>query len=266
MIGRLNAAALPWPVMSRAVRIAAMVVSVALPAVATAGAPAQSWNGYRWGRTGPVTIAVGSDYSAAWKPFVATAIGQWNVATNVDYAAVAGRSAPAACAAVYGTIQVCSGNYGRTNWVGYTNVATSNGYIVQATIRLNDYYFSQSRYNTAAWRAETICQELGNALGLQDSDHNTGNANTGSCMDYSRDPSGTFRTNGTLANIRPSASDLKNLNAIYAVPGGKQVGGTSTRGFASPNGAVPEPASWALMVAGFGLVGTAARRQRTVIA
>ena len=31
-------------------------------------------------------------------------------------------------------------------------------------------------------------------------------------------------------------------------------------------GAVPEPASWAMMIAGFGLVGAAARRRRTVIA
>lgn len=32
----------------------------------------------------------------------------------------------------------------------------------------------------------------------------------------------------------------------------------------NPNGAVPEPAAWALMIAGFGMVGTAARRRRTI--
>jgi hypothetical protein len=30
--------------------------------------------------------------------------------------------------------------------------------------------------------------------------------------------------------------------------------------------AVPEPASWAMLIAGFGLVGAAARRRRTVVA
>ena len=34
----------------------------------------------------------------------------------------------------------------------------------------------------------------------------------------------------------------------------------------APVGGVPEPASWALMVAGFGIVGTAARRRRRVLA
>lgn len=33
----------------------------------------------------------------------------------------------------------------------------------------------------------------------------------------------------------------------------------------TPSAAVPEPASWAMMIAGFGLVGAAARRRRTVI-
>jgi PEP-CTERM motif len=35
---------------------------------------------------------------------------------------------------------------------------------------------------------------------------------------------------------------------------------------AQPIGAVPEPASWALMIAGFGLVGGVMRRRRTVVA
>jgi hypothetical protein len=30
-------------------------------------------------------------------------------------------------------------------------------------------------------------------------------------------------------------------------------------------GAVPEPATWAMMIAGFGLIGVAARRQRRAI-
>jgi hypothetical protein len=31
------------------------------------------------------------------------------------------------------------------------------------------------------------------------------------------------------------------------------------------NGAVPEPASWAMMIGGFGMVGAAMRRRRTAI-
>lgn len=35
---------------------------------------------------------------------------------------------------------------------------------------------------------------------------------------------------------------------------------------AGPGGAVPEPASWAMLIAGFGLVGAAARRRRAAVA
>lgn len=37
-------------------------------------------------------------------------------------------------------------------------------------------------------------------------------------------------------------------------------------GFISASVSVPEPASWAMMIAGFGLVGAAARRRRTIVA
>jgi hypothetical protein len=34
----------------------------------------------------------------------------------------------------------------------------------------------------------------------------------------------------------------------------------------APNGVVPEPATWAMLIAGFGMVGTAMRRRRTAVA
>lgn len=39
-----------------------------------------------------------------------------------------------------------------------------------------------------------------------------------------------------------------------------------TNGAGSVVGGVPEPTTWALLVGGFGLVGVAARRRRTVVA
>nr|WP_295662548.1 PEPxxWA-CTERM sorting domain-containing protein [Polymorphobacter sp.] len=239
--------------------VARTALAAALVAPAAGSAiPTQSWNGYRWGRTGAIVINVGDNYGAVWKPFTTKAMAQWSVAPAISMASTAG-STTSACNMVYGTIQMCSGNYGATGWLGYTNVQTSSGYIVMATIRLNDYYFSQPKYDTAAWRAETACQELGNALGLQDSDHVTTNANTGSCMDYTNSPTGGGNY-GTLENLQPSSSDMKNLNAIYAQPGGRQVVGTGKYG--SANAAVPEPAAWTLMIVGFGLAGGIARRQR----
>lgn len=46
--------------------------------------------------------------------------------------------------------------------------------------------------------------------------------------------------------------------------GGGWVAGTITGGL--PTGGVPEPASWALMIAGFGLMGAALRRRKPAIA
>ncbi len=255
MTGRPTGAAWARRMIFRARCLTAMMVLV-MPAAATAF-PTQSWNGYRWGRAGLLTVVVGDDYDPSWSTYVAAAMRQWNVAVNLDFKSVDGLSSPGSCAAVYGTIQLCSADYGRTGWVGHTDVATSGGYIVQATIRLNAYYFNQAHYDTAAWRAETVCQEFGNAVGLQDSDHNTRNANTGSCMDYTADPSGKRGTNGSLANTAPSASDLVNLNAIYALPGGRPL----ATGFSSANAAVPEPDGWTLMIMGFGLIGMVVRHR-----
>jgi hypothetical protein len=50
---------------------------------------------------------------------------------------------------------------------------------------------------------------------------------------------------------------------FYQVGGGGYESDNHTVGFFTrPGGAIPEPATWALMIAGFGLVGAAARRRR----
>jgi hypothetical protein len=170
-----------------------------------------------------------------------------------------------ACTPFYGTVQVCSGNYGATGWAGYTQVWTSGTSIYQATIKLNDYYFSKPQYNNAAFRQQVACQEMGNALGLDDSDHNFGNLNLGSCMDYTNDPSGKKGSNGTKANTTVSWSDFSHLDAIYAKKDSTQLvytkPGTWGNAQAVP-GAVPEPGSWTMMIAGFGALGLSMRRTR----
>lgn len=249
----------------RAMCVALAALAAVTPSVAAA-ALTQSWNGWRWARSDALVIQVGNNFSSDWSPFVTTAITQWNAATNIDYSLVAGRTSAATCGAVYGTIQLCSGNYGKSGYLGYTYVWTSNNYIVQATIKLNTYYFNQAKYNTDAWKAETVCQELGNALGLADIDRNFSNLNVGSCTDYTNDPSGKLGTNGVLANIAPSANDLTNLNAIYATTGGTQLATTRPGGGGNAMAAVPEPASWAMLVTGFGAIGAAQRRRKAMVA
>jgi hypothetical protein len=236
-------------------------------APASATALTQSWNGWHWSRTGALNIKVGMNVSAAWKPYVQTAATAWSATPNIDYILTSGKTNASSCSAVFGTLQICSGNYGATGWLGYTKAWTSGTQIVQATIQLNDYYFSQARYNTVAFRSYIACQEMGNALGLQDSNRVYSDANSGSCMDYTNDASGKLGTNGKKANTAPSKSDMTNLARIYATPDKTQLAQTrvtavSGNAFAAP---VPEPASWALMLGGFGLTGMMLRRRRQFV-
>ena len=239
----------------------ALAMLAAVPAEAL---PTQSWNGYHWAHTGNLAIMVGNNTSAKWAPYLATAESVWSADKYIDFLPTAGMTSASSCAGIYGTIQVCSGNYGATGWSGWTTVYTSGTSIYQATIKLNDYYFNQARYNNAAYFQQVICQELGNSLGLNDSDHTYTNINTGSCMDYTNDPSGTKGTNGTLANTAPSVTDVTNLDGIYRILDTTQLVFTkpATSGNAQAAGSVPEPGSWSMMLVGFGALGLAMRRRR----
>jgi len=243
--------------------LAASAIGALSPAQATL--LPQSWNGYHWAHTGNLAIMIGNNASAAWAPYLTAAETKWSADKYIDYLPMAGRTTARSCRAVYGTVQVCSGNYGATGWLGYTQVWTAGTQITQATIKLNDYYFSQARYNTAAFRQQVACQEMGNALGLQDLDRIYTNLNAGTCMDYTNDPTGTKGTNGTLANTTASATDFSRLDAIYAVKDSTQI--IFTKPHVSGNAqavaaAVPEPASWMTMIAGFLGLGLSLRRSR----
>ena len=241
--------------------------------------PKQSWNGYHWARTGTLVVGLGDNVGAAWDGYIRTAATQWSAAKNIDFAVVAGQTPGATCNAVYGGVQVCSGNYGATGWLGYTSVWSGGGFLVMATIRLNEYYFGKAAYNTAAWRSMVACQEMGHSLGLDHTNEIKTNPNTGSCMDYTNDPSGTRGTNGTLANTKPNAVDFAALAGIYAKPDATQLDYTKPTWFAGHaldiNGndsevsfsLVPEPGTWAMLLAGFGFIGTSLRRRpRAVLA
>ena len=229
----------------------------------------QSWNGYHWAHTGNLAIMIGNNASATWAPYLKAAEAKWSTDKYIDYVPTAGMTSARSCGSVYGTVQVCSGNYGATGWLGYTQVWTSGTQITSATIRLNDYYFSQTRYNVAAFRQQVACQEMGNALGLDDLDHSFTNTNAGTCMDYTNDPSGTKGTNGKLANTTTDATDIRRLDAIYAVKDSTQLVYTKPGMFGNAlavPGAVPEPASWMTMMAGFLGLGLSLRRSRKAAA
>ena len=72
---------------------------------------------------------------------------------------------------------------------------------------MNDTYFSTTTYNKPAWKQLVVCQEVGHIFGLDHQDENMSNANLGTCMDYTSDPS---------TNQHPNTHDYDMLETIYA--------------------------------------------------
>ena len=249
-------------------RLKVLTAAILGAALTFGGGPAGAATYLEWAGDSALTIKLSNNATGEGDRYVDTTAAMWSKVDNLDLDLVAGTTG--SCSVGMYSIQLCSGDFGRTGWLGYANWWTSSGRIVAATIKLNDYYFSQKKYDTAAWRQMAVCHEIGHTLGLVHRDDNPNNANIGSCLDFSADPSGTRGTNGTIANTRPGGYDIGRLDGMYADRGGKNVrtalATVASEGVIDGSGgeglaAVPEPATWTLMIAGFGAVGMAMRRR-----
>jgi hypothetical protein len=228
-----------------------------LVAAAVAGAtllvpvPAQanhSWGGYHWARTSnPFTVKLGNNVtSQAWNSSLSTASTDWSKSTVLDTAIVAGGTNPKNCRGTTGRVEVCNSTYGNTGWLGVASISITGGtHITKGTVKLNDTYFNTPTYNTTAWRNLVTCQEIGHTFGLAHQDENFNNANLGTCMDYTNDPS---------TNQHPNAHDYEELVTIYS-----HLDSTTTVGAALPGasgaagaagGAGADSAGWGRAVEG----------------
>lgn len=182
-----------------------IVLSAAiLPAQASAD---HSWDGLHWARTtSSFTLKMGSNLSAAWKPYAVSAARDWSLSQVVDVAIVAGKTTARVCNPRLGRVELCSAKYGVNGWMGLTSVWTNGEHITQATLKVNDSYFSQPAYNTPAWRNLVMCHEMGHTLGLDHQDEDFYNTPLGTCLDYSSDP---------VPNQHPNQADYDQLIAIY---------------------------------------------------
>ncbi len=186
----------------------ALGVGVAIAAIAAPAAANHSWGTYHWARTAnPLTVQVGDNVDSRWDASLQGAVVDWNKSTVIESPLVAGSTNPKNCKGVAGTIQVCNSSYGRTGWLGIASISITGGtHITQGTVKLNDTYFNSATYNTPAWRNMVTCQEIGHTYGLDHQDENFNNANLGTCMDYTNDPS---------TNQHPNAHDYDQLLTIY---------------------------------------------------
>lgn len=179
---------------------------VALTAISSAN---HSWNGYHWARTAnPFTLKLGDNVDSTWDPILATTSSDWSQSTVLDTTIVAGGTSPRSCRPTNGQVEVCNARYGNTGWLGVAQIWITGGvHITQGTVKLNDYYFDQPKYNSTAWRNLVSCQEVGHTLGLDHQDTNFDNPNLGTCMDYTNDPS---------TNQHPNNHDYDELVTIYS--------------------------------------------------
>jgi hypothetical protein len=201
--------------------VAAIAVSLLAPGLASAN---HSWGGYHWARTAnPFTLQLGDNVTSAWDGYLATTSSDWTQSSVLNTTIVAGASKGRTCKGTTGRVEVCNGAYGNNGWLGIASISITGGvHITKGTVRLNDTYFNTAAYNTAAWRNLVMCQEVGHTFGLDHQDENFTNANLGTCMDYTNNPS---------SNQHPNAHDYAQLESIYA-----HLDSTTTVGAATPGG------------------------------
>ena len=193
-----------------------VVLMLALVAFPTSASANHSWGKYHWARTSnPFTLKVGDNVNSTWDTYLNGAISDWNPSTVLDLSKVTGSTSGSTCAPTSGRIEVCNAAYGTTGWLGIAQIWTTRGsHIVQATTKVNDTYFNQAQYNTAAWRRLVMCQEIAHDFGLAHQDENFNNVNLGTCMDYTNDPDGGGAYGPS--NEHPNAHDFEQLVTIYS--------------------------------------------------
>ncbi|HEY4523559.1 MAG TPA: hypothetical protein VJK04_01650 [Candidatus Paceibacterota bacterium] len=197
------------------VRVIAIAVVILATGVITGIAYANhSWGGYHWARTSnPFTLKLGDNVSVVWDNHLASSSMDWSISSVLDTAIVSGNTSatkgkktPKNCVPTSGRVEVCDSNYGSNGWLGVAQIWVSGLHITKGTVKLNDTYFNTATYNTPAWRKLVMCQEVGHTLGLDHQDEDFNNANLGTCMDYTNDPS---------TNQHPNQHDYDQLVTIY---------------------------------------------------
>lgn len=214
--------------------VTAFTVVVTVVALQTPSLANHSWNGYHWARqSNPFTVDLGDNLTSNWKSHLATAASDWSQSTVLDSLVAAGESNKRNCRPSSGRVEVCNAAYGNNGWLGVAQIWVSGSHITQGTVKMNDTYFNTAAYNTSAWRQLVMCQEVGHTFGLDHQDENFNNANLGTCMDYTNDPS---------TNQHPNKHDYDELVTIYS-----HLDSTTTIGNVAPGSsaaALDNPSEW----------------------
>lgn len=222
-----------------------LVLAIAIPLSAGAS---HAWGNYHWPRSSnPIALEVGNNVSGAWGGHLEAAVADWDESSVLDLTVAAGQ-AKGNCKGTNGRMEVCAKAYGFNGWLGVAQIWASGEHITQAVAKMNDSYFDLAPYNTPEWRRMVMCQEIGHDFGLDHQDEDFNNANLGTCMDYTSDPS---------SNQQPNMHDYQQLEAIYAHldgGGGGNGGNCNPRnpncsgGNGVPSSGLDHPSDWGQIV------------------
>ncbi|MGE5829679.1 MAG: hypothetical protein ACM30G_15165 [Micromonosporaceae bacterium] len=201
-----------------------------------------AWNSYHWARTAnPFTVELDDNVTSAWDSYLNTASSDWTQSSVINTIVLQGSFGNTNCRPQTSHVEVCNSTYGNNGWLGIAQIWVSGNHITQGSTKLNDTYFNTAQYNTPAWRRLVMCQEVGHTFGLAHQDENFNNANLGSCMDYTSNPS------GPPSNEHPNAHDYDQLVSIYSHLDSTN---TTAPGFGGVGEVGNSPSSWGHLVSG----------------
>jgi PEP-CTERM motif len=175
-----------------------------------------------------------------------------------------------------------SGGNGTTNWTGWTftidNLANlSSGSVTAA--RLVSFGFDVApnvadASATGMFDLKSIGSSISNGINVEvcfrDTGGNCAGGGGGGLSIGQAIPNGAFPNNTFTLLFQQAQSAIQldrfvvryqGINTVGGLNGGSGVGIVGD-GPIDPNGTVPEPSSWAMLIAGFGLVGAVARRRK----
>lgn len=202
----------------------ALIVTVTYGTIVLAD---HAWGNYHWERSSnPVELTLGDNFkTSAWDSAYHMAVSDWNQSAVLSLTPVAGGTSPRRCKPANGKIEVCADTYGSNGWLGLAGISVTGDHIVKAYAKMNDTYFCPGcSYDTPAWRALVMCQEIGHDFGLGHQDEAFNNPNLDTCMDY---------TNNPASNQHPNQHDYEQLATIYAHLDGSSGGGNDDGGAAN---------------------------------
>lgn len=225
------------------------------------GDASHKWGKYHWAVTTRPTAAANftvklvDSVTGAWDGHLTTASRDWSLSPILDTAVVDGNNTQevrTACSAVPGQVRVCNAEYGVNGWLGIATIWATWGrytHITQGTVKNNDSYFNTPPHNTDDWRQFVMCQEIGHTFGLGHQNEVFNNVNTGSCMDYTNNPSGGVLNAFEYGqnNLKPNPHDFDMLASIYNHADGSTTlaAGAASSGAAQGQGAAnaadPDP-------------------------